>query len=176
MRNLYFLTIIALIAFCSCKNNCKEDLAFKEKFFHNIFLAEQLRHYNDSIHALRDRGDTVIIDSEQEFLRFEDVFEGIGLNAIITGIDMPLQQEGGPLFYNNTDSIIAAWKNWYEENKCNMTMRKVDSIYFEHYGAWKIALEIFNTRIAEEKKKNPNYSYSAEDIYIIEDSIRKSRR
>ena len=191
-KNAYIL-FIAILLLHSCGNTCKEDKTFKDTFFRNIMLAEQLRHYNDSIWIVYDSIyatggiDALVAHSnmsnidettreEQEARRFEGTFEGISYNAGVTGIDLVLQREGGPLFCKNTDSIILAWKNWYEENKCAITMKKADSLYFECCESWDIAYEIFEAEMAKNRKKNLHYIRNEDSISVIIDSVRQSRR
>jgi hypothetical protein len=157
------MLIIAILLLYSCNNNCKEDAAFKEKFFKNLSIIKEYIDYQDSISTL-DFEDRPL--SNKRINKIEnDVLDGIHFNYAVT--DISLGQPG----YTNVDSIIVLWKDWYEQNKCNMTMQIADSLYFYNWEAFDAAVNLFFV-----KRINVGLGNDEEYFDFLLDSIRKVGR
>lgn len=141
----------------SCGNKCKEDSVFKEKFFQNLSIVEEY----SNIAALIQQDKPYSLDEAfVEKLSYADKF-----NYGVTGISL------GEEAYTNVDSVISLWKDWYEQNKCYMTMQKADSLYFYNWVAYDAAVNLFFV-----KRINVGLGNDEEYFDFLLDSIRKVGR
>ena len=114
--NSYFLLLITII-FISC-HDCKEDVRLKQKIERKIGLIQQRFDYSNG--------------NDSNFKSAEDMFKSMVYLGYLTGY-----MADNPLNYRQTytDSIIMhndfkKWRDWYEENKCNLTLEAADSIVY----------------------------------------------
>jgi len=113
----YFLTPALLALIVSCNTNvCREDFAFKEKFYNTVNVIE-----------LFQGGSPV-----RAMYRYQAVE---CLEAITKHKSMVGKDGDTPYFYDYNEDLIKdikLWNNWYQDNKCQMTLVKADSLIAAH--------------------------------------------
>ena len=113
-----FLAILVITFFLGCED-CKEDVRLKEKIEEKIEIIQQRFNYS--------RGDDI------NYRSAEDMFRAMGYLGFLTGYmaDNPYNYRQT---YTDTMSLYTdfkIWRDWYEENKCGLTLEEADSIV--HY-------------------------------------------
>ena len=136
MKNILFIYLFIYL-FTSChRTACIEDAKFKNVFFNNISIIENLADCQDSIKLL-----PIEIRESELFFELEHITRGItpeNTDAMIffeavTGITCPGYDPGSYVFTDDSArKCIKAWKKWYNQNKCTMTMAKADSLIIEY--------------------------------------------
>jgi hypothetical protein len=107
-----FCFVVLLYFACSCKRaeNCPVEVAFAEKFQSSIknILDSELGKNHD-------------IDRKVDAILF--------LNAV-TGIESGIQSLHTPVYDSREilKSDLRKWQEWYNSNKCIMTLSKADSM------------------------------------------------
>ena len=111
----YFLIAILPFLLVKC-STCEVDESVKQKIEQNIEVIQQ--RYNCT------HGD------ENNFRSAEDMFKSMVYLGHLTG-----HNADNPLNYRQTytDTLtmyndFKAWRDWYEANKCGLTLEKADSI------------------------------------------------
>jgi hypothetical protein len=101
----------------SCQENCNVDPEFKREFFNCISLIEKI-HTEGYSSSVKVRGFT-----------YECLYAVTGYEGHADKGNEP------PYFALYSDSIdyikvdIEKWSQWYESNKCSMTLQKADSLF-----------------------------------------------
>lgn len=107
------LMLIFSLIFSSCKNQveCKIDAAFKKNF--------------------KDKLQVIKTSMEQEEVYIEPLTEAILYLNAITSIESQINDPHHPIYENKKimKEDIKKWEKWYEQNKCEMTINKADSLY-----------------------------------------------
>ena len=114
MKRLKFLCLSSFILFtCSSVNKlqnsaCRENLAFKKKFFHDISIVEEYTIQNTTITKQHEITDRVFFKA----LNFVSKYSKVPIGNIYN------YQIG----YGSVDKFEVEkkkWLNWYDANKCN---------------------------------------------------------
>jgi hypothetical protein len=106
------------IVFTSC-HDCKEDIRLKQKIEEKIEVIQQRFDYSNG--------------NDTNFISAENMFKSMVYLGHLTGYIA-----SNPLNYRQTytDSLsmhndFKVWRDWYEANKCGLTLEEADSIV--HY-------------------------------------------
>ena len=160
MKYLFIFLVFYLLG--SCKDNCREDSQFKEKFFNNISLIQKYYNHRDTakVNSLDNRKD---IDSAVAYLNKVDY--AVKYNSHVTNIYLKSYGYESVGFDTNPATEMKEWIEWYDKNKCNMSLAKADSIYFDELGVYDFVDSLIDG----------NYVSSQRFSYLV-DSVRKSRR
>jgi len=115
--NCYLLLLITIV-FASCYD-CKEDVRLKQKIEGKIEIIQQRFDYGNG--------------KDTNYISADDMFESMGYLGLLTGYiaSNPLNYRQT---YTDTMSLYTdfkIWRDWYEENKCGLTLEEADSIV--HY-------------------------------------------
>jgi hypothetical protein len=111
MKQVFLLALLAVS--CYNKDSCEVDTAFKKQFNENVnFLI-----------STESKGDFIYQTSEK--------IKAIYFLESTTGIKSQLYW-GHVFGYQSSELLeedIEKWKNWYDTNKCKMTIVKADSLF-----------------------------------------------
>lgn len=112
MKKFIFVLLICIIY--SCSNTCKENDVVKNRF--NYYL-NSINNY-DLHHG-------EITDS-----LLANFFFSAEVLSDLTGEKYSYFESGHPLYKKRKDCLsdIKKYKKWYNKNKCNITIEKLDSI------------------------------------------------
>jgi hypothetical protein len=138
---VYSIVIITYLFFFSCKI-CNEDQALKKEFFNCIRVVEKIQK------------EGYFLDTDYAESANCRAFS-IECLAAITGYQGYVDKGNEPhYFYPYSDTIdyvdvdIKKWQEWYEDNKCTITMQTADSLikkYSIDYGVpglhWPISAD-----------------------------------
>jgi len=163
MKILLGLFIFAsLFVCCENKQICEgEDPLLREKFQNSFDSLERYLYIEK--HNLDE---TIPIYNMRDILSYFIIVTGID-DWEVFDLEHPLPPGKNP------KKLIRKWKQWYEDNKCNITFKKADSIYFEQSEIYDIAYEVFyETSIKREIHSNEVDSI----MKMITDSLRQEYR
>lgn len=111
------LILFSITLFFCCKNvdaPCKKSNMVEDYFMRAIETIEN--HY----FAKKREPNTLKIDGARLFLE------------IVTGIKSKVKKTNFGVYYSSRSDLridLKNWKNWYKENKCYLTIGKLDKIY-----------------------------------------------
>src|SRR5688572_13496728 len=119
----YLISIFTILSLWSCsmdtREKCQIDFDFKRNFDNCVEIAH-LRTGNDSRNDLLD---------------ISTISRAINCLEILTGSKSKIKWEceGFGLYDDNGDFTYdqATWAQWYEQNKCTITMEKAEAIFIK---------------------------------------------
>ena len=106
------LLIICLLG-CSDKN-CDVDTLFKQRFDNCISLIKK--------------------SEDEEWVNAGEIRNAFIFLTVISGHRTKVNDPENPSYENKTDfkQDLLLWNQWYESNKCSITLKKADSLFIAY--------------------------------------------